>query len=101
MQLPTTHKYTPLLVQKMLNFQYQMEQTIRINYFNPIFNIGLSNWREAWLLSGKYPEKLNTELYRNKLVYRKRGTNKRISYQQIKKGLIKKIMILSEEPLPF
>jgi len=78
-----------------------MEQIIRINYFNPYLNIGLTSWREAWLLSGKYPEKLYTELYRNKLVYRKRGSDKRISYHQLKKGLIKKIMMLQEEPLPF
>jgi len=35
-----------------------MEQAIRINYFNPVLKIGLTSWREAWLLSGKYPEKL-------------------------------------------
>lgn len=68
-----------------------MEQIIRINYFNPSFNIGLTNWREAWSLSGKYPERIYTELYRNKLVYRKKGSNKRISYQLLKKGLIKKV----------
>jgi len=78
-----------------------MEQAIRINYFNPVLKIGLTSWREAWLLSGKYPEKLYTELYRTRLVFRKRGSHKRISYQQLKKGLIKKIMIIHEEPLPF
>jgi len=50
---------------------------------------------------GKYPEKLYTELYRNKLIYRKRGSDNRISYQQLKKGLIKKVMIFREEQLPF
>lgn len=74
---------------------------IRINYFNPILNIGLSSWREAWLLSGKYPEKLYTELYRGSLVFRLRGSNRRISYLQLKKDLIKEVMFIQEEPLPF
>lgn len=74
---------------------------IRINYFNPVLKIGLTSWREAWLLTGKYPEKLYTELYRNRLVFRIRGSNKRISYQYLKKGLIKKVLHLQEEPLPF
>lgn len=74
---------------------------IRINYFNPVLNIGLTNWREAWLLSGIYPEKLYTEIYRGKLIFRLRGSHKRISYLQLKKGLIKKVMVFREEPLPF
>jgi len=74
---------------------------IRINYVNPILNIGLSSWREAWLLSGKYPEKLYTELYRDRLVFRLRGSNRRISYLRLKKDLIKKVIFLQEEPLPF
>ncbi|HKC35330.1 MAG TPA: hypothetical protein VKB95_04680 [Chitinophagaceae bacterium] len=74
---------------------------IRINYINPILNIGLSSWREAWLLSGKYPEKLYTELYRGRLVFRLRGSNRPISYVQLKKELIKKVLFLQEEPLPF
>jgi len=53
---------------------------IRRNYVNPILNIGLSSWQEAWLLSGKYPEKIYTELYCGRLVFRLRGSNKRISY---------------------
>ena len=74
---------------------------IRINYVNPILNIGLSSWRKAWLLSGKYPEKLYTEPYRDRLVFRLRGSNRRISYLRLKKDLIKKVMFLWEEPLPF
>jgi len=74
---------------------------IRINYVDPILNIGLSGWREAWLLSGKYPEKLYTERYRDRLVFRLRGSTRRISYLRLKKDLIKKVMFLQEEPLPF
>jgi hypothetical protein len=59
---------------------------IRINYVNPILNIGLSSWREAWLLSGKYPEKLYTELYRDRLVLRLRGSNKAYQLLKIEKG---------------
>jgi hypothetical protein len=74
---------------------------IRINYFNPVLQIGLTSWREAWLLTGKYPEKLYTELYRNCLVFRIGGCNRRISYRSLKKGMVKKALLFLEEPLPF
>jgi hypothetical protein len=50
----------------------ESEQSIRISYFNQALNINLSNWKDAWLLSEKYLEKLYTEPYRNKVVYTKR-----------------------------
>jgi hypothetical protein len=65
---------------------------IRINYVNPILNIGLSGWGEAWLYSGKYPEKPYTELYRDGLVFRLRGNNSRISYLRLQKDLMKKVI---------
>ena len=78
-----------------------MEQEKCIKLFNPKLKIGLVNWRNAWLFSSEYPEKLFTEVHKGKLVFRQRGSSVRISYQQIKKGLIKKEIIIKEEPLPF
>jgi hypothetical protein len=78
-----------------------MEQVKYIKLFNPKLNIGLVNWREAWLFSSEYPEKLFIEVHKGKLVFRQRGSSVRISYQQIKKGLIKKEMMIKEQPLPF
>ena len=78
-----------------------MEQEKRIKLFNPKLKIGLVNWRNAWLFSSEYPEKLFTEVHKGKLVFRQRGSSVRISSRQIKKGLIKKEIIIKEEPLPF
>ncbi len=77
-----------------------MEQIIRLQYINAQLNIGLVNWREAWLLSVQNPIQLYTETYKGKLVFRIPGTSRRISYHRLKKGLIKKIMLI-EEKLPF
>ena len=78
-----------------------MVQERHIKLFNPKLKIGLVSWREAWLFSGEYPEKLYTEVHKGKLVLRQRGSFSRISYLQLKKGLIKKIILIKEPPLPF
>lgn len=78
-----------------------MEQTITANYFNPVLKIALVNWRQAWDISGTNPEQLLTEIYKGNLVFRKKGSTHRISYKQLKKGLIKKQIILHLQPLPF
>jgi len=78
-----------------------MEQKRCVKLFNPNFKIGLVSWREAWLFEGEFPEKLFTEVHKGKLVFRRRGSSVRISYQQIKKCLIKKEIIIKEPPLPF
>ena len=78
-----------------------MEQTRYIKLFNPKLNIGLVSWREAWLFEEEYPEKLHTEVHKGKLVFRKRGSSVRISFQQVKKGLIRKQILIKEMPLPF
>ncbi|TXI80960.1 MAG: hypothetical protein E6Q39_01930 [Crocinitomicaceae bacterium] len=78
-----------------------MEQIIRIQYVNENLQIGLVNWRQAWLLSENPPKQLCTEVYKGKLVFRISGTSKRFSYHRIKQGLIKKQIIIKEDPLPF
>jgi hypothetical protein len=49
--------------------------------------------RQVWLI-GNEPVKLITTLHQGNLVYRIPGTRKRISYRTLKKGLIKKTIIL-------
>ena len=78
-----------------------MEQAKYIKLFNPELKIGLVSWREAWLFEGEYPEKLFTEVYKGKLVFRQRGSFVRTTYNQVKKGLIKKQILVKEPPLPF
>jgi len=77
-----------------------MEQTILIKYIKEQLNIGLVNWREAWLFSTDPPQKLYTEVHKGKLSFRIYGTSKRFSYLQIKKGLIKREFRITEH-LPF
>ncbi len=74
-----------------------MFKEIIISHFHPVFNIGLQDVRNAWLLS-KPAVKLTTTIYRGNLIFRVPGSGKRISYRTLKKGLIrKKIMI----PIPY
>ena len=78
-----------------------MEQKIFVKLYNHKLKIGLVSWREAWLFTSEYPEKLYTEVHKGKLVFRQRGSSTRISYQQLKKGLIRKQILINEPPLPF
>lgn len=70
-----------------------MFEEIIIKYFHPDLNIGLQDVRNAWLLN-KPPVKLNTTTYRGSLIYRIPGTAKRISYRTLKKGLVKKTIVI-------
>jgi hypothetical protein len=75
-----------------------MEQKIQLKYINKNLQIGLVNWREAYLL---HPEiiRLNVEVDRGRLVYRIKGKNRRISYKRVKKGLIRtSIWIIQQVP---
>lgn len=78
-----------------------MEQLRYTKHFNPQLKIGLVSWKEAWLFTGQYPEKLYTEVYKGKLVFRQRATSIRFSYAKLKQGLIKKQILITEPPLPF
>jgi hypothetical protein len=66
-----------------------MVQTIKLKLINEELQIGLVNWREVYIF---FPEviQLIPEADRGRLVYRPKGSKKRISYLRIKKGLIKK-----------
>lgn len=73
-----------------------------INYIHPGLGIGLQNIRNAWLPENE-PVKLTTTLHRGNLIYRIPGSGKRISYRTLKKGLIKKQLIIRQslQLLPF
>jgi len=64
-------------------------EEVIIKYFHPIYNIGLEDIRNAWLLD-KQPVKLKTTTYRGNLIFRIPGSGRRISYLTLKKGLEKK-----------
>jgi hypothetical protein len=76
-----------------------MKFLIEIKYLHPEFNIGLENIRSAWLLSNtNHPVELKTIIHQNLLSYRLPVSGRRISYCTLKKGLIKKKIVIH---LPF
>ena len=72
-----------------------MEQKILLKYLNTQLNIGMFDLKNVYLLSAS-AIKLIPEVYKAKLVFRIRGSSKRISYTQIKKGLIRKDFYVTE-----
>ena len=66
--------------------------------------IGIEDIKNAWFLpENEAPVKLNTIVHQGQLTYRFPSSGKRISYRQLKKGLIKKRIIVRQpiELLPF
>ena len=75
-----------------------MLQTIHLKLVNEKLHIGLVTWRQIYIYHPKVIQ-LIPEVDRGRLVYRYKGSNKRFSYLQIKKGLVKKqISIQIEYP---
>jgi hypothetical protein len=79
-----------------------MFEEIIIMYVNPVYNIGLEDVRNAWLLN-QLPIKLKASIYRGNFIFRSPLSGKRISYKTLKKGLIKKQLVirLPYQLLPF
>jgi hypothetical protein len=71
---------------------------IILKYWNEKLQIALLDWRNVYQFPLK--EKMSIEVHQGKLYYRCRGASKRVSYDQLKKGLIKKQIILYND-LPF
>ena len=71
---------------------------IILKYWNAQLQIGLADWKNVY----QFPQQqiLQKEIHQGRLCYRLKGSSKRISYHQLKKGLIKKEIIIKEE-LPF
>ncbi|MEO6455539.1 MAG: hypothetical protein ABIN97_15775 [Ginsengibacter sp.] len=83
-----TRIFEPLFAPKSINLKYKMVQTIKLKLINKKLHMGLINCKQVYIF---YPQviQLNPEVDRGRLVYRSKI---RISYNQIKKGLIKKII---------
>lgn len=88
-----------VLVPNIPYFQSQMEQRITLKYLNTKYQIALANWRTVYQLK---PEVLlmTPEVYKGNLVYRAKGSTKRVSYAQIRNGLLKKKTVIKIH-LPF
>ena len=66
----------------------QMVQKLQLKYINKELKVGMVNWKQVYLLHPVITP-LRPEVDKGRLVYRAKGTSKRISYAQIKKGLVK------------
>jgi hypothetical protein len=81
-----------------------MKLSIEIKYLHPQLKIGLENIKEAWLLSDiKNPVELKKVIHQGNLYYPLPNSGKSISYRTLKKGIIKKRIIipLVSNLLPF
>jgi hypothetical protein len=94
--LPLTVGFTHVLATKCVDFQCEIEQKIQLNYINIKLQIRMVNWREVYLLKPQVV-RLIPEVDKGRLVYRAKGAVKRISYNQLKRGLIKKPYVITEE----
>ena len=66
-----------------------MEQKIFFKYYNAKLKIGMLDLKNVYVLSPQM-QKLLPEVYKGKLIYRIKGSSKRISYNMIKKELVRK-----------
>ena len=71
----------------------------KVQGLNAKLKIGMFGFKNVYLLSPQL-EKLFSEIYKGKLVYRIKSTSKKISYDRIKKELVKKSFMLSVK-IPF
>lgn len=65
-----------------------MKQEIKLRYLNAELNIGLVSWKEAYALLPQV-QQMNLETYKGRIIYRLKGSAKRISYTRLKRGLVK------------
>ena len=79
-----------------------MFEEIHIKYINPALNLGIEDIRSVWLLSAS-PVKLTTNIHQGNLIFRVPVSGRRISYKTLKKGLIKKHLVICRayKLLPF
>jgi hypothetical protein len=73
-----------------------MEQKIKLRYFNEHVQVGMIDIKHVYLLSPVLTQ-LCPEVHKGKLVYRAKGSSRRISYDQIKQGLAKRSFVVKEE----
>ena len=88
-----TLKYKHSFAPKNINLQHRMVQNINLKFVNEKLHIVLSDWRWVYIY---YPKviQLKPEVDRGRLVYRYKGSERRFSYTQIKKGLVRKNFII-------
>lgn len=75
---------------------FPMKHTIYFRYYNERLGLAMVDVKKVYQLVPTL-ELWYIEVYRGKLVYRKKGSSKRVSYDQLKKGLRKRCFQVDEE----
>jgi hypothetical protein len=73
-----------------------MEQKIRLRYIIERLQVGLTVIKHVYALSPALTS-LHPAVYKGKLVYRPKGSHERISYDQIKRWLVKRRIVVRED----
>ena len=73
-----------------------MKEKIKLRYINEKLQVGLVDLKTAYLLAPCL-KPLVAEIYKGNLVYRAKGSTKRISYNLLKKGLKKTTKVIEWE----
>jgi hypothetical protein len=85
-------------------FRHKMG-SITLKYYHPILKVGMADWKTVFECdeNGQYPAQLLVELHRGALVYGKPSSDKRLAFQKLKNGWIKKTIhiTLPDNSLPF
>jgi hypothetical protein len=76
-----------------------MEQVFVFKYINTQLNIGIVDLKNVYALEPELT-RLIPEVYKGRLHFRKKGSSKRISYEKIKTGLVRKQFVVYEH-MPF
>lgn len=75
-----------------------MKIYIQIKHYHAFLQVGLEDIRNAWYFPpGKPPFKLKTIIHQGQLFYRFPVSGKRISYRTLKKGLLKKQILIPQD----
>jgi hypothetical protein len=79
-----------------------MFEEMKIKYLHPGLNLGMQDIRNVWVLT-TVPEKLSTGIHQGNLIFRFPLSGKRISYKTLRKGLLKKQIVIrkTHQLLPF
>ncbi|MBI1781961.1 MAG: hypothetical protein HYR66_11420 [Sphingobacteriales bacterium] len=71
---------------------------IELKYYNEKLKIGMKDWKIVYQFPNE--QLMIPEVHQGQLYYRSRGSDKRISYKKIKRGLTRQVKII-EEYVPF
>ena len=69
-----------------------------LKYWDERLKMGLVDFKTAY----QFPQeiKMDTEMHQGKIYFRVKGSSKRISYNQVKRNLVKRLTVIDDK-IPF